>query len=166
VPDFTTKSFDGTVELVRSATNIARMSDIGIFRRNAGRGSAPVPSGTVSITFTLYENEQGGRALWSETQMCKWTRRDITRGCLARPRWRTCRPISSPVADLAPIRHNIWNRETRQSGWLLAAVEKPLAPDWMAELGRCEPTVHFPYWEGHLAFVGGEKCDLIGISGP
>jgi hypothetical protein len=30
-------------------------------------GSAPVPSGTVSITFTLYENEQGGTALWSET---------------------------------------------------------------------------------------------------
>jgi hypothetical protein len=27
-----------------------------------------VPSGTVSITFTLYENEQGGTALWSETQ--------------------------------------------------------------------------------------------------
>jgi hypothetical protein len=26
------------------------------------------PSGTVSITFTLYENEQGGTALWSETQ--------------------------------------------------------------------------------------------------
>jgi hypothetical protein len=25
------------------------------------------PSGTVSITFTLYENEQGGTALWSET---------------------------------------------------------------------------------------------------
>jgi trimeric autotransporter adhesin len=31
-------------------------------------GSATVPSGTVSITFTLYENEQGGTALWSETQ--------------------------------------------------------------------------------------------------
>jgi hypothetical protein len=30
-------------------------------------GSASVPSGTVSITFTLYENEQGGTALWSET---------------------------------------------------------------------------------------------------
>src|SRR5580658_8420034 len=31
-------------------------------------GAAPVPSGTVSITFTLYEDEQGGAALWSETQ--------------------------------------------------------------------------------------------------
>jgi len=30
-------------------------------------GSGAVPSGTVSITFTLYENEQGGTALWSET---------------------------------------------------------------------------------------------------
>jgi hypothetical protein len=30
-------------------------------------GAAAVPSGTVSITFTLYENEQGGTALWSET---------------------------------------------------------------------------------------------------
>jgi hypothetical protein len=30
-------------------------------------GGAAVPSGTVSITFTLYENEQGGTALWSET---------------------------------------------------------------------------------------------------
>jgi hypothetical protein len=30
-------------------------------------GAATVPSGTVSITFTLYENEQGGTALWSET---------------------------------------------------------------------------------------------------
>jgi hypothetical protein len=28
---------------------------------------ASSPSGTVSITFTLYENEQGGTALWSET---------------------------------------------------------------------------------------------------
>jgi hypothetical protein len=27
-----------------------------------------IPSGTVSIMFTLYENEQGGTALWSETQ--------------------------------------------------------------------------------------------------
>jgi hypothetical protein len=31
-------------------------------------GGATVPAGTVSITFTLYENEQGGTALWSETQ--------------------------------------------------------------------------------------------------
>jgi hypothetical protein len=31
-------------------------------------GAASVPSGTVSITFTLYENEQGGTPLWSETQ--------------------------------------------------------------------------------------------------
>src|SRR5580658_1906193 len=30
-------------------------------------GAATVPSGTVSITFTLFENEQGGTALWSET---------------------------------------------------------------------------------------------------
>jgi len=30
--------------------------------------AATVPAGTVSITFTLYENEQGGTALWSETQ--------------------------------------------------------------------------------------------------
>jgi hypothetical protein len=30
--------------------------------------AATVPTGTVSITFTLYENEQGGTALWSETQ--------------------------------------------------------------------------------------------------
>jgi hypothetical protein len=30
-------------------------------------GGAPVPSGTVSVTFTLFENEQGGTALWSET---------------------------------------------------------------------------------------------------
>src|SRR5580658_4461591 len=30
--------------------------------------SATVPAGTVSITFTLYEDEQGGTALWSETQ--------------------------------------------------------------------------------------------------
>jgi hypothetical protein len=30
-------------------------------------GAAAVPSGTVSVTFTLYENEQGGTALWSET---------------------------------------------------------------------------------------------------
>jgi hypothetical protein len=34
----------------------------------ANGGSAPVPAGTISITFTLYENEQGGTALWSETQ--------------------------------------------------------------------------------------------------
>jgi hypothetical protein len=33
----------------------------------SGSSSAAVPSGTVSITFTLYENEQGGTALWSET---------------------------------------------------------------------------------------------------
>jgi hypothetical protein len=33
-----------------------------------GGGSAAVPAGTVSVTFTLYENEQGGTALWSETQ--------------------------------------------------------------------------------------------------
>jgi hypothetical protein len=31
-------------------------------------GGAALPSGTASITFTLYENEQGGTALWSETQ--------------------------------------------------------------------------------------------------
>jgi hypothetical protein len=31
-------------------------------------GATAVPAGTVSITFTLYENEQGGTALWSETQ--------------------------------------------------------------------------------------------------
>jgi hypothetical protein len=31
-------------------------------------GAAAVPAGTVSVTFTLYENEQGGTALWSETQ--------------------------------------------------------------------------------------------------
>jgi hypothetical protein len=31
-------------------------------------GAAAVPAGTISITFTLYENEQGGTALWSETQ--------------------------------------------------------------------------------------------------
>jgi hypothetical protein len=34
----------------------------------AGGHAAPIPSGTVSIMFTLYENEQGGTALWSETQ--------------------------------------------------------------------------------------------------
>jgi hypothetical protein len=33
-----------------------------------GGGSTAVPAGTVSVTFTLYENEQGGTALWSETQ--------------------------------------------------------------------------------------------------
>jgi hypothetical protein len=31
-------------------------------------GAARVPADTVSIMFTLYENEQGGTALWSETQ--------------------------------------------------------------------------------------------------
>jgi len=39
----------------------------GQFSATAGGGSAPVPAGTVSITFTLYESEQGGTALWSET---------------------------------------------------------------------------------------------------
>jgi hypothetical protein len=38
------------------------------FSGTLGSTSAPAPSGTVSITFTLYENEQGGTALWSETQ--------------------------------------------------------------------------------------------------
>jgi hypothetical protein len=33
-----------------------------------GGGAASVPAGTISIMFTLYENEQGGTALWSETQ--------------------------------------------------------------------------------------------------
>ncbi len=37
------------------------------FSGTLGGASAPVPSGTISITFTLYENEQGGTALWSET---------------------------------------------------------------------------------------------------
>jgi hypothetical protein len=37
------------------------------FSGTLGSSSAPAPSGTVSITFTLYENEQGGTALWSET---------------------------------------------------------------------------------------------------
>ena len=32
----------------------------------ANGGSAPVAAGTVSITFALYENEQGGTALWSD----------------------------------------------------------------------------------------------------
>jgi hypothetical protein len=40
----------------------------GQFNEPRGGGSAAAPSGTVSITFTLYENEQGGTALWSETQ--------------------------------------------------------------------------------------------------
>jgi hypothetical protein len=35
---------------------------------NETSGGAAIPSGTVSITFALYENEQGGTALWSETQ--------------------------------------------------------------------------------------------------
>lgn len=39
----------------------------GQFNGTAGGGTA-VSAGTVSITFTLYENEQGGTALWSETQ--------------------------------------------------------------------------------------------------
>src|SRR5580658_2713852 len=39
----------------------------GQFSGTAGGSSPVVPSGTVSITFTLYENEQGGTALWSET---------------------------------------------------------------------------------------------------
>jgi len=34
----------------------------------AGSGAVAVPAGTVSITFTLFEDEQGGTALWSETQ--------------------------------------------------------------------------------------------------
>ena len=38
------------------------------FTGTLGGGSASVPAGTVSITFTLYEAEQGGTALWSETQ--------------------------------------------------------------------------------------------------
>jgi hypothetical protein len=40
----------------------------GQFSGIAKDGATPVPSGTVSITFTLYEEEQGGTALWSETQ--------------------------------------------------------------------------------------------------
>jgi hypothetical protein len=39
----------------------------GQLNETSGGGAAPVPSGTVSVTFTLYENEQGGTALWSET---------------------------------------------------------------------------------------------------
>jgi hypothetical protein len=39
----------------------------GQFSGTSGGSSAAMPSGTVSITFTLYENEQGGTALWSET---------------------------------------------------------------------------------------------------
>jgi hypothetical protein len=39
----------------------------GQFNGTAGSGSVAVPAGTVSITFTLYEDEQGGTALWSET---------------------------------------------------------------------------------------------------
>jgi hypothetical protein len=40
----------------------------GQFSGTQGGSVAPVPAGTVSITFTFYENEQGGTALWSETQ--------------------------------------------------------------------------------------------------
>jgi trimeric autotransporter adhesin len=40
----------------------------GQFSGTPSDASAAVPAGTVSITFTLYENEQGGTALWSETQ--------------------------------------------------------------------------------------------------
>jgi hypothetical protein len=40
----------------------------GQLNKTSGGGAALVPSGTVSIMFTLYENEQGGTALWSETQ--------------------------------------------------------------------------------------------------
>lgn len=39
----------------------------GQFNGAADSGSAAIASATVSITFTLYENEQGGTALWSET---------------------------------------------------------------------------------------------------
>jgi hypothetical protein len=35
---------------------------------NETSGGATVPAGTISVMFTLYENEQGGTALWSETQ--------------------------------------------------------------------------------------------------
>jgi hypothetical protein len=37
------------------------------FSGTLGSSASPIPSGTISITFTLYENEQGGTALWSET---------------------------------------------------------------------------------------------------
>jgi hypothetical protein len=38
------------------------------FSGSLSGASANVPTATVSIAFTLYENEQGGTALWSETQ--------------------------------------------------------------------------------------------------
>jgi hypothetical protein len=39
----------------------------GQLSETAGGSGAPVPSGTVSVTFTLYQDEEGGTALWSET---------------------------------------------------------------------------------------------------
>ena len=44
--------------------------------------------------------------------------------------------------------------------------EQRKAEERIAEISQCEPEVAFFNSEGTLAFVGGEKCDLVGISGP